>query len=119
VFIETKIWISDYGYDEALHGFDKSVRKLGVDQLDLLILHQALPVGVRAARSGAYRALETLLAEGTGAGDRGQQLHARRTWGGCWHEVAKSCRRSTRSRCTRTSSRPFPAVSCKSPSTAS
>src|SRR5438067_250096 len=27
VFLETKIWISDYGYDEALHGFDKSAGK--------------------------------------------------------------------------------------------
>jgi diketogulonate reductase-like aldo/keto reductase len=32
VFLETKIWISDYGYDETLHGFNKSARKLGVDQ---------------------------------------------------------------------------------------
>src|SRR5450755_1811560 len=31
VFLETKIWISDYGYDETLHGFEKSARKLGVD----------------------------------------------------------------------------------------
>ena len=48
VFLETKIWISDYGYDETLHGFEKSARKLGVDQIDLLILHQAFPwpVGV-------------------------------------------------------------------------
>jgi diketogulonate reductase-like aldo/keto reductase len=43
VFIETKIWISDYGYDQTLHGFDKSAGKLGVDRIDLLILHQALP----------------------------------------------------------------------------
>src|SRR5215212_3723193 len=43
VFVETKIWISDYGYDQTLHGFEKSARKLGVDQIDLLILHQALP----------------------------------------------------------------------------
>ncbi len=43
VFLETKIWISDYGYDETLHGFEKSAGKLGVDQIDLLILHQALP----------------------------------------------------------------------------
>lgn len=43
VFLETKIWISDYGYDQTLHGFDKSAGKLGVDQIDLLILHQALP----------------------------------------------------------------------------
>src|SRR3954452_7699017 len=42
VFIETKVWISDYGYEEALHAFDKSVAKLGVDRLDLLILHQPL-----------------------------------------------------------------------------
>ena len=29
VFVEAKIWISDYGYDETLHGFEKSARKLG------------------------------------------------------------------------------------------
>ena len=40
MFLETKIWISDYGYDETLHGFEKSAGKLGVDQIDLLILHQ-------------------------------------------------------------------------------
>ncbi len=43
VFIETKVWISDYGDDATLHAFDKSVGKLGVDQLDLLILHQPMP----------------------------------------------------------------------------
>jgi diketogulonate reductase-like aldo/keto reductase len=43
VFIETKVWISDYGYDQTLHAFDKSAGKLGADQIDLLILHQALP----------------------------------------------------------------------------
>jgi diketogulonate reductase-like aldo/keto reductase len=32
VFLETKIWISDYGYDQILHGFEKSARKLGVDR---------------------------------------------------------------------------------------
>src|SRR5205823_5169125 len=37
VFLETKIWISDYGYDETLHGFEKSARKLGVEEIDLLI----------------------------------------------------------------------------------
>ncbi len=63
VFLETKIWISDYGYDQTLHGFEKSARKLGVDQIDLLILHQALPSDFEATL-GAYRALETLLADG-------------------------------------------------------
>ena len=42
VFIETKVWISDYGFDTTLHAFDKATGKLGVDQLDLLILHQPL-----------------------------------------------------------------------------
>jgi diketogulonate reductase-like aldo/keto reductase len=63
VFIETKIWISDYGYDTTLHGFEKSAGKLGVDRIDLLILHQALP-GRFDLTLDAYRALETLLADG-------------------------------------------------------
>jgi diketogulonate reductase-like aldo/keto reductase len=63
VFLETKIWISDYGYDKTLHGFEKSARKLGVDQIDLLILHQPLPTDFEATLE-AYRALETLLADG-------------------------------------------------------
>ena len=63
VFIETKIWISDYGYDQTLHGFEKSARKLGVDQIDLLILHQALPSEFDKTLD-AYRALEQLLSDG-------------------------------------------------------
>jgi len=63
VFIETKIWISDYGYDETLHGFEKSARKLGVEQIDLLILHQPLPTHFDRTLE-AYRALETLFNEG-------------------------------------------------------
>jgi diketogulonate reductase-like aldo/keto reductase len=62
VFVETKIWISDYGYEATLHGFEKSARKLGVDQIDLLILHQALPSKFDSTLE-AYRALETLLAD--------------------------------------------------------
>ncbi len=63
VFIETKVWISDYGYDQTLHAFDKSAGKLGADQIDLLILHQALPSRFDLTRE-AYQALETLLADG-------------------------------------------------------
>jgi len=63
VFIETKIWINDYGYDETLHGFDKSTGKLGVEQIDLLILHQPLSAEFQKTLE-AYRALETLLADG-------------------------------------------------------
>jgi diketogulonate reductase-like aldo/keto reductase len=63
VFLETKIWISDYGYDQTLHAFGKSAGKLGAGQIDLLILHQALPSRFDLTRE-AYRALETLLADG-------------------------------------------------------
>jgi len=63
MFIETKVWISDYGYDATLHAFDKGARKLGVEQLDLLILHQPLPSAFDRALE-AYRALERLLADG-------------------------------------------------------
>lgn len=63
LFVETKIWISDYGYDETLHAFDKSAGKLGIDQIDLLILHQALPSEFDRTIA-AYKALEKLLADG-------------------------------------------------------
>jgi diketogulonate reductase-like aldo/keto reductase len=63
IFIETKIWISDYGYDATLQAFEKSIRKLGVAHLDLLLLHQPLPTAFDRTLE-AYRALETLLADG-------------------------------------------------------
>src|ERR1700761_9725118 len=63
VFLETKVWISDYGYDQTLHAFDKSAGKLGVAQIDLLILHQPLPSDFGRTLA-AYRALETLLKNG-------------------------------------------------------
>jgi len=63
VFIETKVWISDYGYDATLHAFEKSTRKLGVEQLDLLLMHQPLPSAFERTLD-AYRALEKLLADG-------------------------------------------------------
>lgn len=63
IFVETKLWISDYGYDEALHAFDKSAGKLGVETIDLLLLHQAMPTEFDKTVA-AYKALETLLADG-------------------------------------------------------
>ncbi len=63
LFLQTSLWISDYGYDRTLHGFDKSARKLGVDHIDLVLLHQPLPTAFDRTRE-AYRALETLLADG-------------------------------------------------------
>lgn len=63
VFIETKLWVSDYGYDAALHAFDKATGKLGVDVIDLLLLHQPR-VEDFDLTIAAYKALERLLADG-------------------------------------------------------
>ena len=63
VFIETKVWISDYGFDATLHAFEKATGKLGVSTLDLLLLHQPLTTRFDQTLE-AYRALEQLLAAG-------------------------------------------------------
>lgn len=57
VFLESKVSISDYGYDATLHAFDKAAGKLDVDRLDLLILHQPLSSRFDLTLE-AYRALE-------------------------------------------------------------
>jgi len=62
VFITTKLWISDYGYERALHGFERSLRKLGLDHIDLYLLHQPVPTEFEGT-AGAYRAAEKLLAD--------------------------------------------------------
>ncbi|MCD5317026.1 aldo/keto reductase [Kineosporia babensis] len=62
IVVETKLWISDFGYDQTLSGFDKSARKLGLEQIDLLILHHPAPQRFDQTLQ-AYRALEKLLAD--------------------------------------------------------
>src|SRR6266496_3529835 len=47
VFLETKIWISDYGYNETLHGFEKSAGKLGVDQIGRASCRESVDLGGR------------------------------------------------------------------------
>ena len=39
-FITTKLWVQDYEYDDALRAFDLSMRKLGLDYLDLYLMHK-------------------------------------------------------------------------------
>jgi diketogulonate reductase-like aldo/keto reductase len=63
LFIQTKLWMTDYDYPRALHAFDVSLRKLGLDYLDLYLLHWPSPKDFDAT-VGAYRAAERLLAEG-------------------------------------------------------
>jgi diketogulonate reductase-like aldo/keto reductase len=63
IFVSTKLWISDYGYDAAQIGFDASLRRLGVDHVDLYLLHQPVPTHFDDT-IGAYKAAETFLADG-------------------------------------------------------
>ncbi|MFJ2617710.1 aldo/keto reductase [Glutamicibacter sp. NPDC087344] len=63
VFIETKVWVSDYGYESTLHAFEKATAKLGFQTLDLLLLHQPAPERFDQTVA-AYHALEQLLADG-------------------------------------------------------
>jgi 2,5-diketo-D-gluconate reductase A len=59
MFVTTKLWIQDAGYEKAKLAFDKSLRKLGLDYLDLYLIHQ--PFG---DVHGAWRAMEELHAQG-------------------------------------------------------
>lgn len=63
VFVTTKAWVSQYGYDGALRGFDGSMRRLGLDYLDLYLLHWPVPTEFDET-IGAYKAAEKLLADG-------------------------------------------------------
>ena len=58
-FITTKLWVQDYEYEDALRAFDKSLRLLGLDYVDLYLLHK--PYGNYYA---AWRACERLYKEG-------------------------------------------------------
>lgn len=59
LFITTKLWVQDTSYDSAKQAFHTSLKKLGLDYLDLYLIHQ--PMGYY---TGAWRALEELYAEG-------------------------------------------------------
>ena len=59
LFITTKLWVQDMSYEGAKAGFETSMKKLGLDYLDLYLLHQ--PMG---DYYGAYRALEELYKDG-------------------------------------------------------
>ena len=58
-FITTKLWVQDAGYDGTLRAFDCSLKELGLDQVDLYLIHQ--PFG---DYYGAWRAMERLYQEG-------------------------------------------------------
>lgn len=59
IFLTSKVWIENYGYDACKKSVEESLKKLKTDYLDLILLHQPF-----ADYYGAWRALEDLYKEG-------------------------------------------------------
>lgn len=62
LFITSKLWIADLGYEETLAAYQSSLDKLGLDYLDLYLIHWPAPELAKYAES--WQALEKLLADG-------------------------------------------------------
>lgn len=62
VFVTTKVWNDDQGYDKTLRAFDTSMVNLGLDYVDMYLIHW--PCARRGLFTETYRALETLYREG-------------------------------------------------------
>ena len=60
VFVTTKLWNDDQGYESALRAFEASLKRLGLEYVDLYLLHWP----VKRKRLESWRALERLLADG-------------------------------------------------------
>ncbi|MGH7736395.1 MAG: aldo/keto reductase [Candidatus Tyrphobacter sp.] len=63
IFVTTKLWMTQYGYESALRGFEASLGRLGLEYLDLYLLHWPMPSDFDETVA-SYRALERLLADG-------------------------------------------------------
>ncbi|WP_214416672.1 aldo/keto reductase [Sphaerisporangium fuscum] len=62
LFVTTKLWNSEQGYDSTLNAFDASLAKLGLDYLDLYLIHWPTPAKDRYLET--WRAFEKLYADG-------------------------------------------------------
>lgn len=60
IFVTTKVWNTEQGYESTLQAFDTSLQKLGLDYIDLYLVHWPVPGKYR----GTWRALETLYKKG-------------------------------------------------------
>jgi diketogulonate reductase-like aldo/keto reductase len=63
IFVQTKLWVSDFGYDSALHAFERSRKLLAVEYVDLYLLHWPAPAKFDDTIA-SYLALAQLLADG-------------------------------------------------------
>lgn len=62
LFITTKVWNSDQGYEETLQAIDESLDKLGLDYVDLYLVHWPTPMYDQYVET--YKALETIYKDG-------------------------------------------------------
>jgi diketogulonate reductase-like aldo/keto reductase len=62
LFVTTKLWNADQGYDATLRAFDESLAKLGLDHVDLYLIHWPTPA--RDLYLDTWRAFERLVADG-------------------------------------------------------
>ena len=59
VFVTSKIWVSNFGYEKTKKAYEAGLKRLGMEYMDLILLHQSL-----SDYYGAWRALEELYKEG-------------------------------------------------------
>ncbi|MBB6434695.1 aldo/keto reductase [Streptomyces candidus] len=62
LFVTTKLWNDKQGYDSTLRAFDESLGKLGLDYVDLYLIHWPLPA--KGTFVDTYKAMEKILADG-------------------------------------------------------
>ncbi|MDA0564484.1 aldo/keto reductase [Streptomonospora sp. S1-112] len=62
IFVTSKLWNTDQGFDSTLRAFDATVRRLGVEVLDLYLIHWPMPA--RGTYVESWKAMERLYAEG-------------------------------------------------------
>jgi len=74
IFVTTKLWNSDHGYDQTIRAFNESLKRLGLEYIDLYLIHWP----VQGKRKDSWRALETLYSEGR------CKAIGKYTSGNCW-----------------------------------
>lgn len=102
LFVTTKLWNDDQGYDSTLRAFDDSLNRLGLDYVDLYLIHWPVPSADRYVDT--FKAFQKIKADGR-ARSIGVSNFTPETLDRLIAETGE-CPRSTRSSCTRGSTRP-------------